>query len=316
VLAALPGADQRTVLLALYESGEPSASLARAWRLAQKLDAQLHVLRVLPESAYLHPLLPHLNLLNQERALERTRAAQVGVAAWLERELGAQARRVAQHVQCGEFVEVVARRAKALDAELVVVSPRSWRLGTTVTSLARAAERPVLLARGEGRTKTILAATDLRDRGLRVLARAAQLGLTLRADVVGFHNLDPLAVMTEETLATDAEAAPNQLPTSNAAPDATCTSKPPARPKLRLSEVSKRLPVHVEPVVRTEIDPVHAIIDEARGREADIVVVGTHYRKWWSRALLGSVATRVVERARQSVLVTPIGPEAPTRPDV
>ncbi len=50
-----------------------------------------------------------------------------------------------------------------------------------------------------------------------------------------------------------------------------------------------------------------AVLLAPRLRRADIVVVGTHdYRSWWERVLSGSVASRVVGRAAQSVLVTPI----------
>jgi nucleotide-binding universal stress UspA family protein len=50
-------------------------------------------------------------------------------------------------------------------------------------------------------------------------------------------------------------------------------------------------------------DPAHAIVRYARDHAVDLIVIGTHGRSGFSRALLGSVADRVLRAAACPVLV-------------
>ena len=50
-------------------------------------------------------------------------------------------------------------------------------------------------------------------------------------------------------------------------------------------------------------DPGHAIADEAKKRNADLIVMPSHGRRGLSRLLLGSVAERVLRLARCNVLI-------------
>jgi nucleotide-binding universal stress UspA family protein len=59
-------------------------------------------------------------------------------------------------------------------------------------------------------------------------------------------------------------------------------------------------------------DPAEEIVKYARTNGIDLIVLGTHGRTGWSRALLGSVAERVVRTAGRPVLTVPAGePRAP-----
>lgn len=49
--------------------------------------------------------------------------------------------------------------------------------------------------------------------------------------------------------------------------------------------------------------PARRIVEAAEEWDADLIVVGSHGRGYWSRALLGSVSDRVVNHANCSVLV-------------
>ena len=49
-------------------------------------------------------------------------------------------------------------------------------------------------------------------------------------------------------------------------------------------------------------DPADRVLNTARGLDADLIVLGTHGRKAWSRLVLGSVAERVVRESRTPVL--------------
>jgi nucleotide-binding universal stress UspA family protein len=68
--------------------------------------------------------------------------------------------------------------------------------------------------------------------------------------------------------------------------------------------------------VRSEDNPVDAILNEARKRDADFVVVGARRRSWYDWPLFGSVASRVVNRGERSVLVLPLEESATSMPAV
>ena len=64
-----------------------------------------------------------------------------------------------------------------------------------------------------------------------------------------------------------------------------------------------------------EGDPAGAIVDEARSLSADLIVMGTHGRRGFSRFILGSVTERVLHTAPCPVLTVPAVPQtaAPAR---
>jgi nucleotide-binding universal stress UspA family protein len=55
-------------------------------------------------------------------------------------------------------------------------------------------------------------------------------------------------------------------------------------------------------------EPEHGIVDVARDRNADLIVIGTHGRTGIERLLLGSLAERIQRRAPCSVLVMRMRP--------
>jgi nucleotide-binding universal stress UspA family protein len=61
-------------------------------------------------------------------------------------------------------------------------------------------------------------------------------------------------------------------------------------------------------------DPKDEILRYAEAHGADLIVCGTHGRRGWDRALLGSVAERLVRLARCPVLTVPCGPQAAAGP--
>ncbi len=64
--------------------------------------------------------------------------------------------------------------------------------------------------------------------------------------------------------------------------------------------------VQVDSLV-TEDRPDQAILKTAAGRQADLIVMGTHGRSGWSRIMLGSVAERVLREADRPVLTVGFG---------
>ncbi len=285
--------DKGVVLLALFEHGRPTKALREAAAHALALGAELHVVRVLPEPSHVNALFPQRNALEALLAVDRVFACLDRTVAWLGDALGSSGVARCCSVTHGEFIEQVARCADQLGARLIVVPPRESSVGNVVTSLACASNRPVLSAREGGRADTILAATDLESSAYPVLWTAAELARGIEATMVAVHNVErPRDVSDADDAST---------PTSYAPRDATTPTSS------ELEDISQRLPVTTEPVVRRDVDAVAAILDEARNRDAGLVVVGTRRRGWFEGFVRRTVASRVVARAKRSVLVTPLG---------
>jgi nucleotide-binding universal stress UspA family protein len=140
---------------------------------------------------------------------------------------------------------------------------------------------------------SIFAASDLQDPDFRVLKCGSRLAQEFGAQLVTFHNVDPLPAVNSTSFAVVPSAAVDSVVS-------------PTQRGNYLAEVSRQLSMPATPVLRANIDPVQAILNEAKVRDADVVVVGTHYRPWWERVLNGSVASRVAARADRSVMVMPL----------
>jgi nucleotide-binding universal stress UspA family protein len=198
----------------------------------------------------------------------------------------------------GTFREQVAERTQQVGADLIVIGTDRAILGTEVTALARAVGMPVLLLRELDATVAprILAATDLTCPQYPVLRKAAQLARGLAAAaLLAVHNVDP--VVGAAPFATWPGAS---LPEGGAVRSR----------RLQLSEASRRLAVELDGVITSDPDPIQAIVREAHAQQADLIVVGTRRVGILDRLLSRNVAAGVVNRARSSVLVTPLLPEA------
>lgn len=86
-----------------------------------------------------------------------------------------------------------------------------------------------------------------------------------------------------------------------------------ARAELKqLAEAAERHDLATHCTVRFSLDVADTILEEADAIDADLIATGTHGRQGLSRLLLGSVAQKVVRRARRPVLtVRAQAPEAP-----
>jgi nucleotide-binding universal stress UspA family protein len=278
------------VLLALQSDGYPTNTLVRAAALSRALRAELQVLRVLPVLRRVRAPsagIPRV-LQPSRRLLRASRAA----SEWIQDALGDDQAFVTRvTIVQGDFLPVVASRAARAEAGLIVVPPSTERMGSLVATLAGKSGVPVLVARESRSEATIVAATDLLTEGYPVLGEAAALGLHLDAPVVAVHSVNPLSAVMAGASRTWPVPAVGAHPGS----EADCA---------RLAAASAELPVETRSVIRHEMNPADAILDEARARDANLVVVGT--RRWFEHALVGSVAAQVVNRAKRSVLVTPL----------
>src|SRR5690349_16908805 len=140
--------------------------------------------------------------------------------------------------------------------------------------------------------KKILVATDFSDPSDAALAYGRELARTFEAQLVLLHVADNVAarayggdgfVFIDPRLQTDVEAAA----------------------KRQLDELifaEDRETLRAETVVLTSNAPAAAIVDYARERAIDLIVIGTHGRGAVAQLLMGSVAERVVRTAPCPVL--------------
>lgn len=280
------------VLLALTDGDHPTAALRQCWALAQSMKTDLHILQVLPPEGHFVPVVADLDLVQTTRRVERCLAAARATKLWCDDVLPEPLSPKRLRIRIGTFIQDAACRAAEVDAGLIVLAPSTGRLGTTATSLAHAASCPVLVARTSVPEATLLAATDLEDEDYWVLRKAVELGEQLKAPVVAVHNVSclPTAFNLELT------------PAALAARERSGGKETPA---LRLVRASARLDTPIETVLSTEIDPVDAILDQARVHDARMIVVGTRRRRSLGLGMTRSVPAEVVNRSDRSVLVTP-----------
>jgi nucleotide-binding universal stress UspA family protein len=136
-----------------------------------------------------------------------------------------------------------------------------------------------------------LAATDLGDARYPVLFEAAEMARQLGRPMVALHNLAPRSVRRLRVPRPRIE-----LPGGAVS----------GLRRQQLSNATRLLAPDAEMVIANELDPVDAILEQARTRNVDLIVVGTRAHSWFSRTLIGSVSTELVDRAIRSVLVTPL----------
>jgi nucleotide-binding universal stress UspA family protein len=275
------------VLFAFEERTRTSRSLQRAAVLARAFDSELHAMFVSPLGAYGEAG-------DLECSGDRVKSADRGadrVRAWLAAQLGPGGEPAALCTYHGDFTEQVAAHVDAIDASMVII-PSLRVSGEEVSALAHAARVPVLVVRDRAAGDTIVAATDLEDASYPVLRAATHLSRKLGVPLIALHNLSPIRVLNAMDMV---------------------LSEPygPAHTLLELERMLLRRAVRdlsssATPLVAEEVDPVEAILREARGGGVDLVAVGARPETWWGRWLRRSVTVQIVERAPCSVLVVPI----------
>lgn len=280
------------VLFAVAGDARPAVSLLRAAARAKLLGAELHVLRVLPKWAEWSTGALECPAIHNAAQLQRFVETCRSTQQWCSETLRGDLSDERWEVRSGDFVQEVGNRAAELDAGWISVAPQWRRTGRVVTTLARATGRPVLLSRASTAGTAILAATDLGDARYPVLFEAAEMGRQLGSPMVALHNLTPRSFLhvspTRARLGRSSQVASSRLRMQ------------------QLSNATQQLAVTAETVIANELDAVDAILEQARTRNVDLIVVGTRAHSWLSRTLIGSVSSQLVDRAVRSVLVTPL----------
>jgi nucleotide-binding universal stress UspA family protein len=218
------------------------------------------------------------------------------------------------HVVSGRPFEEICKLAGRIDASLIVLPTRGLGrlkhvfLGSTAERVVRYAPCPVLIPRGArfqlitrngssaGARFTlgkILAPVDFSDcslAGVRYAARLAQrTGATLRLLHVVFPHTEMLTL----------DRASGDLTTLARAAKVTARAR---MKKLMAMKFLKE--VRLEVVIRTG-STVGEIWREAGRGDTDLIVISTHGRTGFKRALIGSVAEHVVRYSECPVLIVP-----------
>jgi nucleotide-binding universal stress UspA family protein len=293
--------EMGSVLLALADADHPSTTLRQTDRLARSLDAELHVMRVLPPARHFTPFVSGFALAQAARRAERCLTAARDIERWCEDVLPERLRPERLGIRVGEFVGEAAGYADELDAPLLVVAPGPGRMARTVTALAHTSGRPVLVSRSPSLGGTILVATDLDDEDA-VLRRAINVSAQLNARVVAVHHLSD----SKMALAFDSPV----LAVSSAIP-----GEPESEPGQARLDRLERLGARHQPLIATVVthgaDAAGAILDRARLHGAHTVVVGTRERTWLEHFIAPSVAVAMIDRSELSVLVIPLERRTP-----
>jgi K+-sensing histidine kinase KdpD len=114
-----------------------------------------------------------------------------------------------------------------------------------------------------------------------VLRKAAELGRELRASVVAVHGIMDIAGGESARL---------------------------AKTRQKLEHATRSIAGQLEAMVFQAPDPVDGILQQARARDASLIVVGTRLQRPKTES---STAARLVMRARRSILVEPFGMPLP-----
>lgn len=247
--------------------------------------------------ASLEPVMPMDTEGFDRRVLADASAAMEAAAAQLQ----AAGRATDTVVRQGRPSTRIAEEASDWKADLIVIGSRglgpfrSMILGSVSAEVVDAATCPVLVARSETLGPVVLAedgsdgarqAADLlaarpvlAGTGVTVVSVAASPPLTT-------FGLAPMAPEVVDIWSGTAEAV------QTACRDLAATTAEGLRAAgLKVDEATP------------EGDPAHALVEEARRREASLIVMGSRGRTGLARIVLGSVARNVLHHAEQSVLI-------------
>lgn len=166
--------------------------------------------------------------------------------------------------------------------------------GPVAVAIAEALGVQVLVAREHQPEGRILASTDLASVDYPVLRTASSLGQVLTEPVTYFHNVTPSTPPSVDPVFSP--WVPVDAPVR--------TDEVVATAQARLGHLARAS--GAEAVVHRSPATADAIIEVARARCADLVVMGHRRRSWLTRRFRGRVVENVATHCKRSVLVVPI----------
>lgn len=302
----LPETSRATILVATSFDDASDVALRRAHALATLRGARLVVVHVAPARSWIDLLFfPHKAA---DGAVDPVpRSALEAAHVWCAELLGPAPEHVRVVLKRGRVAASILEVADEVHASLIVLgdAPRSSaRLfggGSVLAALIHGAPCPVLVARPERPSNEILGATNFADTDYPALCEAARLGVRLGAHVTFMHNVDVGDYM--------AMASVFGMPLQTAG-----VPRDPDRDRRRddLAEVAEHMGCDIESVVMMRGRAADAILDVARSRDADLVVVGKRRRRRATDWVSADTAVKVARDARRSVLCVPLHEREPS----
>lgn len=271
-----------------------SAAIAMASRFGARRVHLVHVISA--------PVVPLIDP-RREAALEKAKAR--ASTKLDDMELPETTCWVSREVRVGHPARELSLTADGLNADLLVVSRRGTSglarlvLGSVAGSLIRVSTTPVLVIGDQGPPESferVLAAVDLSPISRRVLKCAVAVAHASRAE------LDVLS-LSEDPLLTQG---PDDILPHPASKDEKETLH--SEHKSQLLDLIEAIPkAGIDPnvIVEGRGSPPGRILENAKERGADLIVMGTSGQNAWHRMLLGSTAHNVLVRAPCAVLVVP-----------
>lgn len=265
----------------LAESADEALRQGRA--IAADLHTPFVVCHVLPEAYRVRVLFPQDAGVDRSAEAELVSKARTAVGSRMQAlfKPAAESGAIEVEIETGSPHAGILEVAGRVGAGVIVLGP-----GPTALRVARAAGRPVLIARPSA-GGDVVGATDFSDPAMPAVRLAASEARRRGAELRLVHCLD-----VDETLV--------MPPVPTAIID---RLEADARAHLLKALAATGATGRVEPLRRRATD---GILEAASLPPAALVVVGTHGRSGWSRLMLGSVAETVISHAPCSVLVAPL----------
>jgi nucleotide-binding universal stress UspA family protein len=295
---------QRLFVAIDFSPGSDEA-LRQAHERAASTGAKLAVCHIFPNELRSNLLFPHISRIAALKVpLELMHVAEAATARVTEI-TNRTAGEFELIVDDGTPQALILSRAEEWLADLIIVgshgqtSASDALLGSVTDSIIRHAHCPVLIARSGEHTGRILAGTDFSNPALPALKAAADEANRVRGELTVVHSLDLVWAPVAYPAMAFGGAPFNVSPDEIKQLEMIATQ--------RLQESLKQLNVTGDTLV-TNGPAGTALIEIASERNADLIVVGTVGRTGLRRALLGSVAETVAQKAPCSVLIVRLHP--------
>lgn len=290
------------ILMAYDFSPTSTLALDEAIALAQKLQARLDLLHVIPynEVSRLVDLIPHL-----DQVENKIRDNVEGEFKKIQGNYPHQA--FTTHIRIGSPAKEIVQFAEAGPYDLIIVGShgrtglKRFFLGSIAESVLRHSRLPVFINREFSATglKRLLIPIDLSPSSERALRQGLAWSQLFDAEMSVMHVLgEPyyLPLYIQE----DPEAFGGLV------------GEYEEKEKSALKNLVNRIDWHgrsPEILFKTDTDPAHAIIETAKEKKCDLIILGSHGRTGLEHILLGSVAEKVVRYAPSSVLTVNVPKE-------
>ena len=239
---------------------------------------------------------------SEPRVRAQVNRAYVQLLSMVDQTFGSAAAATDIVVRAGGPLDVIAKVATEVDADLVVLAaPQRRRLdsifGTTAERLLRAVQRPVLVVhrRTTFNYRRVSMAVDLSNASLPMIQAAARLGMLERAETTLLHATAPPLEGMLKTVGVEAQAID----------DYKVGWQDDARARLQAMLTAAEMDIErTRILVRTE-PPAAAIQRVIEEERPDLLTIGAS--RWFliKRLLIGSVADQVLRTAMCDVLVIP-----------